>query len=172
MNDDEELRGTIPFEDIDLEEDEGDDFGELLDAVNSGDSVETYDPNPRGIDRTIRRAVPEDIARAAKPAEPALENARTTRREPWDVGPPEPAEPADAPVPPGEKTTVRKVPRVFREETRIHRLQDPAPTSQHWIDCHAVVDADGRLKIPAKIASRLQSGEVIEIRIASTFVDE
>lgn len=42
---------------------------------------------------------------------------------------------------------------------------------REWVDLHAVVDDEGRLRLPEDTARKLQPGAIVEVRIAAWAVD-
>lgn len=145
-----ELRETLQFEDVELIElDE--DPEDLLAGLPDNPSV--------GLEATVARPFPRGN----------VHQAPTRALQGWDVVPPpsisrpEAAARASAPA--------REVaPRPHEEITAVRKKPDT--DGAHWIDLHAVVGADGVLRLPEDVARRLNPGAIVEIRLAAWAVEE
>ena len=99
-------------------------------------------------------AAQREITVARLPQAVAQEKA-TVSRPGWDLTPPLRTVATPRPKPP----------KVYEEVTAVG--QDPRRSeSAAWIDVHAVVDAEGRLKLPERVARDLREGTVVELRLA------
>ncbi len=83
-----------------------------------------------------------------------IHQAPTRQAAAWDIEPARAAAAAREPQPetPNEITAVRK-PRKGTKE-------------REWVDLHAVVDEEGRLRLPEHVAKQLQVGAIVQVRVA------
>jgi hypothetical protein len=126
----EDLRTTIQFEEIDVDDTGvGPTTSDLLSALPDDPAIETEERDRR--------------------LHPGRASAPTISQENWDM------------MPAHERL---KPERVYEEVTAVR--EDPRRVEKtQWIDVHAVVDRNGRLTLPGKLAERLAPGSVVEIRI-------
>ena len=128
----EDLRTTVPFEEIDIDS--------MDDASSTSDLL------------------------AALPDDPPIETEPTTDRltsvETYDYA-------RRNVTPPYQRVNARNDPaRVYDEITAV-RENPLRREERQWLDVHAVVDEQGRLQLPPRMARRLAAGSVVEIRVAS-----
>jgi hypothetical protein len=134
-----DLRTTIPFEEI-----------EVLASEDSEAPEDLLDELPSHTDR-IGDLEPQSGPRELTPT--------TGSRKNWQVTPPleESSE---------SSTRTRQVHDEVTAVTRNPLQTRQSSEESYWVDVHAVVDEDGRLSLPPRLARRLEQGAVVELRIA------
>jgi hypothetical protein len=140
-----DLRSTIPFEEIEVLESEADTPDDLLDELpHDREPIEEMEP-------TVAR-LPHQIS----------EERPTRRQANWDLTPP---------LSTAEHRTPTRA-RVHDEVTAVRTNPLRSREERYWVDAHAVVDREGKLTLSPRVARQLPEGAVVEIRIARWALEE
>lgn len=102
-----------------------------------------------------------------------VHEAPTRQARNWDLSPSPPHFEDDTPTN-GRARAPHPQPQPPREEVTAVRAGGRASDEdqREWIDSHAVVDDEGRLRLPEDIARALQPGAIVEVRLAAWAVEE
>lgn len=88
----------------------------------------------------------------------------------WDLSP-RAAQHAGASAHHDDSPTNGRARTPYREVTAVRSNRD-GERDREWIDMHAVVDDEGRLRLPEDVARALQSGAIVEVRLAAWAVKD
>lgn len=124
------------------------------DLVEMHSAVDLFAPFP-----DEARAQQEDTVRGVPHP---IHQSPTRNAASWDLDPmaqPSRRAPQDGPREP------------FSEVTAVRNARSGGKERQ-WVDLHAVVDENGRLRLPENVAKQLQEGAIVEVRLAAWAVPD